>query len=169
MDFVRSHFGKMQRWPVEHFFPYFFFQISTDKFWKLPTVLTFFCYVIYERSQGKARQGDGWGCWFIFGAVSWDPPKKPGADVTGILHTQHLSTGLTAYECKHENLWTLNHGCRHFSTDFLRNGWNTSPNLIFWNFILENNSGAPLGWIVGPWPRSSSRGATITARVYTVV
>ena len=56
-----------------------------------------------------------------------------------------------------------------FSTDFLRNGWNTSPNLIFWNFILENNSGAPFGWIVGPWPRSSSRGATITARVYTVL
>ena len=24
MDFVRSHFGKMQLWPVEHFFPHFF-------------------------------------------------------------------------------------------------------------------------------------------------
>ena len=78
----------------------------THTFLKLPTVLTFFCYVIYERSQGKARQGDGWGCWFIFGAVSWDPPKKPGADVTGI-HTYATSiyTGLTAYKRKHKNLW----------------------------------------------------------------
>ena len=34
MDFIRSTSEKMNLWPVEHFFPPFFFQISAD-WWKI--------------------------------------------------------------------------------------------------------------------------------------
>ena len=58
MDFIRSHFGKMQLWPVEHFCPHFFLQISTDldKKWE-KIVLK---YGFYKKSLRKDAPLTSW-------------------------------------------------------------------------------------------------------------